>query len=138
MNGRPIIRAVTVLTALVGLSAPAAAQQGKTTAEMAEKCRTDPLYCQETFASYSRLFALTRIPELSQLKANRALAAKLTKRGDFDGICLPRDQLWDEEFPDRLARDFLRWYDANPDAAAQRPPASVKQAMQAAYPCQAQ
>ncbi len=84
------------------------------------------------------MYALTRLPELSHLQANRALAAKLNKRGDFHGICLPRERLWDEEFPDQLAESFLRWYEANPDSAGQRAPASIKQAMQAIYPCQAQ
>ena len=137
--GRSMAWALAVLAWLVGSSAgPAGAQTRKSTADMVEQCRTDALYCQETFASYSRLYALTRLPELSHLKANRALAAKLNKRGDFHGICLPRDRLWTEEFPDQLAEDFLRWYEANPDSAGQRAPASIKQAMQAIYPCQAQ
>ena len=136
---RPIALALAALAALASLSAgPAVAQTGKSTADLVEQCRSDALYCQETFAAYSRMYALTRLPELSHLQANRALAAKLNKRGDFHGICLPRERLWDEEFPDQLAENFLRWYEANPDAAGQRAPASIKQAMQANYPCQAQ
>ncbi|MDJ0952030.1 MAG: hypothetical protein QNJ94_24220 [Alphaproteobacteria bacterium] len=138
-DGRPIGWALAVLAALVSSSiGPAAAQTRKSTADMVDQCRTDALYCQETFAAYSRMFALTRLPELSHLQANRALAAKLNKRGDFNGICLPRERLWDEKFPDQLVEDFLRWYEANPDSAGQRAPASIKQAMQAIYPCQAQ
>ena len=99
-DGRSIAWALAVLAALAGWSAgPAAAQTSKS--------------------------ALTRLPELSHLEANRALAAKLNKRGDFHGICLPRERLWDEKFPDQLAKDFLRWYEANPDAAGQRAPASI-------------
>lgn len=105
------------------------------TGEFLKFCKQDALYCEDQFAAYAQRYAAVRVEELAQQESYRQLRERLRDPNAFDGICLPRERLLTNDFPQELVRGFRRWAEQHRESHAERVPVGVKAAMQALYPC---
>ena len=106
-----------------------------TTGEFLKRCRDEALYCDDQFAAYIQRYAAVRVEEMAQRPEYRILRQNLRDPAAFDGICLPRERLFTDDFLNEIQRGFRRWADQNPKMHGERVPIGVKAAMQALYPC---
>ncbi|MEZ5648006.1 MAG: hypothetical protein R3E60_03515 [Alphaproteobacteria bacterium] len=117
----------------------AAPPRVKDGAELYDKCRNDPVYCDETFDTYRAVYAIMVIPELRNRPENREIVQGYEDRGTFSGICLPRDRLFDEKFAEELSKLFLAWAKPRRESLIGLTSGeAVRQLMQARFPCQSQ
>lgn len=105
------------------------------TGEFYKRCRDEALYCDDQFTAYIQRYAAVRVAELAQRPEYRLLRQNLRDPNAFDGICLPREQLFSDDFLKEIQRGFRRWAEKNPDMHKERVPVGIKAAMQALYPC---
>lgn len=104
-------------------------------ADFLTRCKEDSLYCEDQFTLYIQRYAAVKVPELAQQPEYKKLREALRDPEAFDGVCLPREQLFSEALPVQMARGLIQWGDQHKDAHALRPPPGIKRAMQALYPC---
>lgn len=104
-------------------------------ADFLTRCREDSLYCEDQFTLYIQRYAAVKIPELADRPEYKQLRENLRDPEAFDGICLPRDQLFSEKLPVDMARGLIKWGEQHKDALKDRPPPAIKRALQALYPC---
>jgi len=95
----------------------------------------EPIYCEDQFTLYIQRYAAVKVPELADRPEYKKLREALRDPEAFDGICLPREQLFSEALPVTMARSLIQWGDQHKDAHTLRPPPGIKRAMQALYPC---
>lgn len=105
------------------------------TGEFYKRCRDEALYCDDQFTAYIQRYAAVRVEELAQKPEYRLLRQNLRDPNAFDGICLPRERLFSDDFLKEIQRGFRRWAEKNPDMHKERVPVGIKAAMQALYPC---
>ncbi|MBL8707184.1 MAG: hypothetical protein JNM30_20185 [Rhodospirillales bacterium] len=104
-------------------------------ADFLTRCREDSLYCEDQFTLYIQRYAAVKIPELADRPEYKKLREGLRDPEAFDGICLPREQLFSEKLPVDMARGLIQWGEQHKDALKDRPPPAIKRAMQTLYPC---
>ena len=133
-----------IILGVMGLGVPlggnthAAPPRVKDGAELDDKCKNDPLYCDETFDTYRTVYAVMVIPELREKPENKEMVKGYEARKTFEGICLPRDRLFDEKFAEDLSKLFLKWAKPRRDSLVGMPSGeTVRQLMQAQFPCAA-
>jgi hypothetical protein len=107
----------------------------KNTGEFLKRCRDEALYCDDQFTAYIQRYAAVRVEEMAQKPEYRLLRQNLRDQGAFDGICLPRERLFSDEFLTEIQRGFRRWADRHPEVHGERVPVGIKAALQALYPC---
>jgi hypothetical protein len=106
------------------------------TGEFYKRCRDEALYCDEQFSAYIQRYAAVRLDEFAQRPEYRLLRQNLRDAASaFDGVCLPREGLFGDDFLKEIQRKFRRWAEAHPEQHKERVPAGVKAAMQSLYPC---
>jgi hypothetical protein len=93
----------------LSVNADAAPPRVKDGAELYDKCKNDPLYCDETFDTYRTVYAVMVIPELREKPENKEMVKGYEERKTFEGICLPREKLFDEKFAEDLSKLFVKW-----------------------------
>lgn len=132
-----------IIVGLMGLmslggNAAAAPPRVKDGAELYDKCKNDPLYCDETFDTYRTVYAVMVIPELREKPENKEMVKGYEARKTFEGICLPRERLFEEKFAEDLSKIFLKWAKPRRDSLIGVPSGeTVRQLMQAQFPCSA-
>ncbi len=104
-------------------------------ADFLTRCKEDSLYCEDQFTLYIQRYAAVKIPELADRPEYKQLRENLRDPEAFDGICLPRDQLFSEKLPVEMARGLIKWGEQHKDALKDRPPPAIKRALQTLYPC---
>ncbi|GEM_PF-5020727 len=123
---------------LLGVNADAAPPRVKDGAELYDKCKSDPLYCDETFDTYRTVYAVMVIPELRAKPENKDMVKGYEERKTFEGICLPRDQLFEEKFAEDLSKLFVKWAKPRRESlVGVSSGETVRQLMQAQFPCSA-
>ena len=105
------------------------------TGEFYKRCRDEALYCDEQFTAYIQRYGAVRVEEMAQRPEYRLLRQNLRDPTAFDGICLPRENLFSDDFMKDIQRGFRRWAEKNPDMHKERVPVGVKAALQELYPC---
>ncbi len=133
----PRLSVLLAIGVLAAAGAASAADKPKSAAELIDRCRNDPVYCDETFADYLAMYAIATMPELANMPGNRDVVRTLRRTKAFYGVCLPPERvLTDDYLSGELAETFLKWAEENPDATATTPGKAVRTAMRAAYPCE--
>lgn len=121
-----------------GVNADAAPPRVKDGAELYDKCKNDPLYCDETFDTYRTVYAVMVIPELREKPENKEMVKGYEERKTFEGICLPRERLFEEKFAEDLSKLFLKWAKPRRESLVGVPSGeTVRQLMQVQFPCSA-
>ncbi len=123
---------------LLSVNADAAPPRVKDGAELYDKCKNDPLYCDETFDTYRTVYAVMVIPELREKPENKEMVKGYEERKTFEGICLPREKLFDEKFAEDLSKLFVKWAKPRRESLVGVPSGeTVRRLMQAQFPCAA-
>lgn len=123
---------------LLSVNADAAPPRVKDGAELYDKCKNDPLYCDETFDTYRTVYAVMVIPELREKPENKEMIKRYEERKTFEGICLPRERLFEEKFAEDLSKLFLKWAKPRRESLVGVPSGeTVRQLMQVQFPCSA-
>jgi hypothetical protein len=104
-------------------------------ADFLTRCREDSLYCEDQFTLYIQRYAAVKVPELAERPEYKKLREALRDPEAFDGVCLPREELFSEALPVAMARGLIQWGEQHKDALKDRPPPAIKRAMQTLYPC---
>ena len=83
-------------------------------AELYDKCKNDPLYCDETFGPPTVCCTVMVIPNWFKKPENKEMVKGYEARKTFEGICLPRERLFERKFAEDLSRYLHKMGQAAP------------------------